>query len=136
MEQIQKSVVKLGKRNVVSRLFHATSDKDTVAAWRSELDRILQVFKVRLTIPSLLTLLTINFQTELAVHTNVTVTETRHDVAYTREIVSDIHRAVVKGQEGIYIGNQMVGSYRALFVVLKPLQLSRLKPGMQFQLQH
>ena len=69
-------------------------------------------------------------------HTDVTVTETRHDVAYTREIVSDIHRAVVKGQEGIYIRNQMVGSYCALFVVLKPLQLPRLKPGLQFQLQH
>ena len=129
VEQIQRSVVKLGKRNAVSRLFHATSDKDTVASWRSELDRILQVFKVRSTASSPLTPLTIDFQTELAVHTDVTVTETRHDVAYTREVVSDIQRAVVKVQEGIDIRNQTVGSHYALFVVPRPLQLFRLQPG-------
>ena len=105
-----------------------------VAAWQSDLDRILQVFKVRSTLPSPLTELTIDFQTELAVHTDVTVTETRHDVAYTREVVSDIHRAVVKVQEGIDARNQTVGSNCALLTVLSPLQLPRLKPGLQFQL--
>jgi hypothetical protein len=92
--QIQRSVVKLGKQNPISRIFHAKNDKDTIAAWMSDLDRILQVFKVRSTVPSLLTsLLTIDFQTELAIHTHVAVSETRHDVAYTREVVSDIHDA-------------------------------------------
>ena len=129
MAQIQRSVVKLGKRNAVSRFFYAKNGKNTIAGWQSDLDRILQVFKVCSTVPSPLTPLTINFQTELAVHTDVTITETRHDVAYTREVVSDIHRAVVKVQEGIDVRNQTVGSHCALFVVLRPLQLPRLRLG-------
>ena len=133
MAQIQRSVVKLGKRNAISRLFYAKGDKDTIAAWHSDLDRILQVFKVRSTVPSLLALLTIDFQTELVIHTHVEVTETRHDVAYIREVVSDIQRAVVKVQEGIEVRNQMVGRHCALFIVLRPLRSPRLRLGLQFQ---
>ena len=131
MAQIQRSVVKLGKRNAISRLFYAKNDKDTIAAWHSDLDRILQVFKVRSMVPPLPTLLTIDFQTELAVHTHVAVTETRHDVAYTREIVSDIHRAVVKNQERTDVRNRSVSGHCAVFIVLKPLQLPRLRLGSQ-----
>ncbi|KAF9785563.1 hypothetical protein BJ322DRAFT_839464 [Thelephora terrestris] len=83
MAQIQRSVIELGKRNLFSRVLHATSDKDAVAGWKSELDRILQIFK-----------------TELALHTDVEVSDTRQDVASTRKLVSDIHCAVVKDQEG------------------------------------
>ena len=36
-------------RNAASRIFHAKSDKGTIAAWRSDLDRILHVFNVRST---------------------------------------------------------------------------------------
>ena len=129
MAQIQRGVVKLGKRNAISRFSRAKNDKDTIAGWHSDLDRILQVFKVCLTTPSLLTPLTTNLQTELAVHTDVTVTETRHDVAYTREVVSDIQRAVVKVQEGIDVRNQTVGSHCAQFIIPRPLQFHRLKPG-------
>ncbi|KAF9787280.1 P-loop containing nucleoside triphosphate hydrolase protein, partial [Thelephora terrestris] len=82
MAQIQRSVIKLGKRNRFSRVLHAMSDKDAVAGWKSELDRILQIFK-----------------TELALHTDVEVSDTRQDVANTRKLVSDIHCTVVKGQE-------------------------------------
>ena len=129
MAQIKRGVVKMGKRKAISRFLHAKDDKDTIAGWHSDLDRILQVFKVCSTIPSVLTPLTTDLQTELAVHTDVTVTETRHDVAYTREVVSDIQRAVVKVQEGIDVMNQTVGSHCALFVVPRPLQLLRLQPG-------
>ncbi|KAF9785548.1 hypothetical protein BJ322DRAFT_1108988 [Thelephora terrestris] len=83
MAQIQESVIELGKRNPVSRVVHATSDKNAVAGWKSELDRILQIFK-----------------TELALHTDVEVSDTRQDVANTHKLVSDIHCTVVKGQEG------------------------------------
>ena len=40
-------VEKRGGRNRGSRLFHARNDKDKIAAWRAELDRILLVFNVR-----------------------------------------------------------------------------------------
>ena len=47
MVAIQKKLVKWSGRNVVSRRFHAKDDKKTIAAWRLDLDKILQVFKVR-----------------------------------------------------------------------------------------
>jgi hypothetical protein len=37
---IQRKLVKWGKRNVVSRLFHAKKDEKTIAAWRLDLERI------------------------------------------------------------------------------------------------
>jgi len=43
---IQKKLVKWGRRNVISRRFHAKGDKKTIAAWKLDLDKILQVFKV------------------------------------------------------------------------------------------
>jgi len=45
--EIQRSVIERGKRNVVSRHFHAKNDKETIAGWRQDLDRILRVFNVR-----------------------------------------------------------------------------------------
>ena len=47
MEEIQQRIVKQGKRGAISRHFHAKNDKDKIAAWRSDLNRILQVFNVR-----------------------------------------------------------------------------------------
>ena len=47
MGDIQRKLAKWGKRNAVSRRFHANSDKTTIAGWRLELDKSLQVFKVR-----------------------------------------------------------------------------------------
>jgi len=44
---IQKKVVKWAKRNPVSRHFNAKKDKETITAWRMDLDKILQVFNVR-----------------------------------------------------------------------------------------
>jgi hypothetical protein len=133
--QIQRSAVEPDKRNPISRIFNAKKDKATIAAWRSDLDRILHVFEVRSTVHSLPTLLTVHLQTELALHTHVAVSDIREDVANTlRELVSDMHRAVVKGQEGTDIRNQMVGNHGVLFTIEKFLQLPRLEPGLQFQL--
>jgi hypothetical protein len=47
MAEIQMKVVKQSKRNPVSRVFHAKSDKDNIVAWKQDLLRILQVFNVR-----------------------------------------------------------------------------------------
>ena len=44
---IQRKLVKWDRRNVVSRHFQAKKDKKTVAAWRLDLENILQVFDVR-----------------------------------------------------------------------------------------
>jgi len=45
--EIQRSVIERGKRNVVSRHFHAKNDKEMIATWRLDLNRILHVFNVR-----------------------------------------------------------------------------------------
>ena len=70
-------------------------------------------------------------QTELALHTNVAVADIREDVANTRELVSDMHRTMLKDQEGADIRNQMVGYYSVLFSIQRSLQLPRLDPGSQ-----
>ena len=44
--EIQRKVIKYSQRNSVSRLFRARDDRDTIATWRSELDRILHIFNV------------------------------------------------------------------------------------------
>ena len=47
MADIQKKVVKWVKQNPVSRRFHAKKDNETIAAWRLDLEKTLQVFNVR-----------------------------------------------------------------------------------------
>jgi len=44
---IQEKLAKWVKRNAVSRRFHAKKDKERIAAWRMDLDKILEVFNVR-----------------------------------------------------------------------------------------
>jgi hypothetical protein len=46
LAEIQREIIKKGKRNVVSRLLHAKIDKETIAAWKSDLNKILLVFNV------------------------------------------------------------------------------------------
>ena len=98
-----------------------------IAAWRSDLDRILHVFEVRSILHSPPRLLTVHLQTELVLHTHIAVSD-------VRGLVSDIHRAVVKGQEGVDIQNQTVGIYGSLSMIAKPLQLLRFESGLPFQL--
>ena len=45
--QIQMEVLKRCKRSVISRLFHAKNDKETITTWRLDLHRVLHVFNVR-----------------------------------------------------------------------------------------
>ena len=132
MGQIQKSAVEPDKRSFLSRIFNVKSDDDRIAAWRSDLDRILRVFEVRSTVSFLPTRLTVRLQTELALHTNVAVSgihedvadirgdvvDIREDVANARELISDVHRAVVN-QEAGGINNQMVGNEGVLFTGVK-----------------
>ena len=103
---IQRRVIKQSKRNVISRHLQAKNDKDKIAAWRSDLNRILHVFNVR-SIASVGQLLTRRSQTELLVNTHVAVSEIYQGVANTHAVVSglehsvrDIHRTIVGGQGG------------------------------------
>ena len=58
--EIQGKATRHSGRNRASRLLHAWSDKDKIAAWKLELDRILRVFNVR-SVCSTWLLLTIRF---------------------------------------------------------------------------
>ena len=93
MEEIKRKVTKRTKRNVVSRLVHARDDKDTIAAWKLDLNRILHVFNVRSVIFTQLSL-TIPFQTELAMNTHMTVSEMHHNVSWIRSDVSRIREEI------------------------------------------
>ena len=94
MAEIQRKIVKRGKRNAASRLVHAKNDKETIATWRSDLARILLVFNVRSVVFTWLVLI-VHSQTELAINTHVTVFDIRHDVASTHTIVSNVHYDVL-----------------------------------------
>ena len=121
MAEIQRSVIK-GKRNVFSRHLHAKNDKERIAAWRSDLARILHVFNVR-SIVSISLLLTRHPQTGLAINTHIAVSDTHaivselgQNVTSTRTMVSDIHRTMVKGQEGSDGKNLRVSETRTLSI--------------------
>ena len=107
---------------MVSRHLHAKNDKDKIAAWRSDLARILHVFNVR-SIVSVRLLLTLYSQTELSINTHVTVVNTHtmvsgleHKVTSAHTMISDIHRTIVKGQEGSEGKNLPVSNTHTLSV--------------------
>ena len=83
--EIRRRVSKQSERNAVSRLIHAKNDKDAIAAWRLDLNRVLQVFTVRSAAFTRLSLI-VPFQTELVVNTHT--------------LVLDLHRNALSGQEG------------------------------------
>lgn len=45
--EIQSKVIKQRGRNAVSRLLNAKNDRETITAWKLDLDRMLHVFNVR-----------------------------------------------------------------------------------------
>ena len=99
MAEIQRKVIKQRGRSPASRLIHAKNDKEAITAWKLELSRILHVFNVR-PVTSVWLLLTIQSQTELTLNIHVIVSDVRHGVANTHTMVSDIHRNMLKCQEG------------------------------------
>lgn len=104
--EIRRKAIKRAKRNVVSRFLHAKNDKEMITSWKADLSGILHVFNVRL-IVSVQLLLTICSQTELAINTH-------HNVVNTHHMVSEIHRNMVKTQEGTYDQYQSVSSVHPL----------------------
>ena len=116
--EIQRDVIELGRRSTISRLLHAKGDNDTLAAWRSDLNRILHVFNVRSTTYSP-TMLTVRFQTELAINTHAAV--------------SDIHRTIVERRDGTDRSSQWVNSNFS-FLMFRFLSPLGPEPGLRFQL--
>ena len=114
-------IIKKGKRGVISRLLHAKNDKETIAAWKLDLGRILLVFNVSFLV-SLWLSLTVHCQTELAINTNVTV-------ASTHVIVSDIHRTMMENQQGTDSNNLLVSLIVHYLSLNKYSLLPRPKPG-------
>jgi len=54
--EIQRKVIKRSGRNPVSRLLHSKDDAGAIAAWKVDLNRILQVFNVSSCVPARLPL--------------------------------------------------------------------------------
>ena len=93
MAEIQRKIIKQSGRGTVSRLVHAKADGGAIASWKSDLDRFLRIFNVRLD-GIIRILLTIPFQTKLVMNTNITV--------------SDIHRGVSKMIDGGQVRSESV----------------------------
>jgi len=112
--EIQKNIIERGRRNGLSRMFHAKNDKETIATWRTDLNRILHIFNVCRVTPAG-SPLTIHFQTELAINTNAAVSDVHRNVLNTHTIVSDIHRTIVESQEGVDGSNRSVSAILLLY---------------------
>ena len=47
MAAVQERMIEKEERNVLSRAFWAKTDKDTIATWKEEFNKILRIFDVR-----------------------------------------------------------------------------------------
>ena len=134
MTEIQRNIIKRGKRNAICRLFHKRGDNKAIATWRLDLNGILHVFNVR-SLTSVRLLLTFRFQTELERNTRADmghsatnthaivshihhdppnadniVSDVHHDVSNTRAVVSDIRPNTLKTREGTDSRNSAVSA--------------------------
>ena len=91
--RIQREIVKLGKRSPAFQIFRAKNDKDTIAAWRRDLDRILHVFNVR-SLSSARHSITTLFQTELAINTHMRVVDGHRNMLTDQEGGIGLHQSV------------------------------------------
>ena len=127
MGEIQGSAIKQARRNVISRHLHAKNDKEKIAVWKSDLNRILQVFNVR-SIISVWLSLTPRSQTELTINTHMAVSEIHDGVVNTHAIVSglehkvsDIHRTIMGDQEGSGVASPSVSDTHTFPITEWPL---------------
>ena len=130
--EIQDKVIKQSGRNAASRLFHAKNDKETIAAWKLDLNRILHVFNVR-SVVFTWTLLILPLQTELAMNTHTLAADTNTLAMNTNTLVLDIHRNVVASLGGAD------SQHHPVSVMFNPstrlcLPFTSPKPGQPFQL--
>ena len=91
--EVQEKITGKRERGLFSRLAHAKNDKEVVATWRSDLNRVLHVFNVCST-ASFQQSLTPPPQTELAIGTHIAVSDTHAIASDTHVMVSDTHAMV------------------------------------------
>jgi len=128
--EIQSNINKPSERNEVSLMFHAKDDKERIATWKLDLDRILHAFNVG-SIISVWLSLTTHLQTELVMNTHVIASDTHHGIVNTQTMVSDTHYNILKNQEGTDDQLRLVSDIRNAFrrQMDKRSPLSRLKQG-------
>jgi hypothetical protein len=131
LAEIQSKIIKKGKQNTVSRLFHAKSDKEMIAGWKSDLNKILLVFNVRSVVVVWL-LLTVHSQTELALNTHTIVSGMDHNVTRVdnnvtkiHEIVSNIDSTVMKIREETGSKSPLVSIACTMFVIERTLTVTQ-----------
>jgi hypothetical protein len=131
--KIQGKVVKQGKRNALHRFVLSKTDKDKIAGWKQDFIRVLHVFNVRSigSVRHSFANLTAPFQTELAIDTNMTVTDTKTIAIDTKTVVTDTQtmlRNMLTEREGDSGKNHSVGStfYPSTTECLQSL---RIEPG-------
>ena len=117
--EIQEKALKRSGRSRVTRFLHSRDDKDAIAGWKSDLNRILHVFNVCSTCSHFAAATNHCFQTELAMNTHT--------------IVADIRQDMSKLREGACSQDQAVSGIRTLIASLIKL-LPRLRTGQQFRL--
>ena len=83
-----------GRQKLFPRLALAKNDKETIASWRLDLNRILHAFNVRSACSVRQSLTPPPTQTELAINTHVVVSDTHAMVSDTHTMVSDTHAMV------------------------------------------
>ena len=117
--KIRSKTESRGKRTAVLRVLRAKNDKETIAAWRTDLASILDVFNVGSVSP-IWPSLTVSCKTQLTINTHVIVSDTlrgvfdiHYGVSELCRDVSDIRRDVSQIQEWSEdqipsVGNQLV----------------------------
>ena len=50
-DEIQRNIIERNKRNVFSRRYHAKDDKEAIATWRLDFNRIRRIIDVRSATP-------------------------------------------------------------------------------------
>jgi hypothetical protein len=136
--EIQRNLVKWSKRNAVSRRFRAGRDNETIAGWRSGLEKMLQVLNVR-SAARVVTVANSALQKALATTTDAAIPAIRHDATNTHTIVSgvqndvvntpaifsDSHRNALKSPGDTCGRNLTVGIILTLSVAGQPLKINR-----------
>jgi hypothetical protein len=47
LAEIRRKIIKKDKRNLLTRFFHSKNDKEVIATWKADLNRVLHIFNVR-----------------------------------------------------------------------------------------
>ena len=114
MAGIQEKIIEKCGQNLVSRLAHVKNDKQTITTWMFDLNRILHIFNICPVI-AVCSLLTTHSQTELAINTNLIVSDVHHSVVNADTMVSDMHHNILKSQEKTDDQHRLVSDICSLF---------------------